>query len=113
WASILDQRLRNLVRICITAIVLIISTLLFFDYGTRSIFALVVLPATAVFLLNLWKRSQIKAILASVLVGGLAFLAFQFQMLYRADFTRGDISHLIFQNWFTLGGTIDYYKETL
>ena len=113
WASIFDNRISLLVRIPVTLVVFGVTTLLFFDNGTRAILALALFPAVSVGLIKLWMRSRVKGLIASMIALSVGILILQFQMLYRVDFTRPDVANLLFENWYTLGGTIDYFKETL
>lgn len=54
--------------------------------------------------------------LSLILKGFVAILVLvtilQFQMLFRASFTRSETKELLFKNVLTLGGTIDYFTET-
>jgi hypothetical protein len=42
---------------------------------------------------------------------GIALL--QFQLLYRTSVSRATIFEMLFEDWFVLSGTIDFFKETL
>jgi oligosaccharide repeat unit polymerase len=92
------------------AVLLVIS---FFDQGVRSLTALVVMPT---FLL-VFVRRRTKSPRSAIALGGLAvlvmFFVSQFQMLFRAPYSRRDLAGLFFEDWPTLGRQIDYFREHL
>jgi oligosaccharide repeat unit polymerase len=72
-----------------------------------------VLPPLTLSLMKLWQRSRFAASIG-VLFAFLVFIVMlQFQLLYRLDNTRTYLTEQFFEDWMTLGGTIDYFKETL
>jgi oligosaccharide repeat unit polymerase len=113
WSSSLDQRLRMTFRVLVWLIALFVTAIIYFDHGTRSIVALALFPYLIMWILKLSTRSRLYSLVVCLFVLTIAVILLQFQMLYRADYTRSEIFNLLFQQWFTLGGTIDYFKETL
>ena len=113
WAATLDKSVSKLARLVVWVVAFVITITIYFDHGTRSIFALVFLPYVTMLISVLWQRSRLYSVVVCLIVLTVVIVALQFQMLYRADYTRSEIYNLLFQEWFTLGGTIDYFKETL
>jgi oligosaccharide repeat unit polymerase len=107
-----DKRVRIGLRVVAAFVALIITVLLFFDQGTRSLTALMVLPSVVLLFIRLWNRSQARAIGALLIVAVALFFALQFQLLFRASYTRFETSDLMFDDWATLSGTADYFTET-
>ncbi|MEM7111599.1 MAG: O-antigen polymerase [Chloroflexota bacterium] len=113
WGGLLYGNISRWARLVIFGLASCFSLLLFFDNGTRALTALVLLPVIGVWVTQLWKRYRIRAfvIISGLLV--LLFLVFQFQLLFRVSRTRDTISASLFERWATLGGTTDYFEETL
>jgi len=107
-----DRRVRSGPRLVSALIALTTAALVFFDQGTRSLTAIMLLPAALLLFIKTWGRSKRKATVV-LLVGALIlFIVLQFQLLFRSDYTRDRISGLILESWTTLGGTTDYFTET-
>lgn len=113
WAGLMDRSIRVRWRVLLGILAVLVSTLVYFDQGTRSIFALIVLPPLLLALTRLWQRSRGGAVLAVVASAIVIFFLLQFQLLYRLETTRTNMSDQFFEDWMTLGGTIDYFRETL
>lgn len=113
WAVTQERALPRPHRITLACVALLLTTVLYFDQGTRSLFALVVLPPFTVCWIRVRRRSTRAAYV--VLVAGCTalLLALQYQLVYRAAYTRADVGSLLLQNLLTLGGTSDFFKETL
>jgi oligosaccharide repeat unit polymerase len=113
WLVSLDRRISRIERLIMGIVALLSTLILYFDQGTRTIFLMVILPAIIV-KSSIWrgKISFWKGI-GIVGIGVCILFALQFQVLYRAGFSRPDLPEMFFENIFTLGGSIDLFKETL
>lgn len=111
WSATIDRQISSWARYAVWIVAFVITVTIYFDHGTRSIFALVLLPYLSMWILALWRRSRIYSFIVFLVLMTIVVVLLQFQMLYRADYTRSEIYDLLFQEWFTLGDTIDYFKE--
>ena len=89
------------------------TAILFFDSGTRSLFTLIVLPPLLLVLHRISRVSRIRALAAGLAAGALLVFALQLQMAYRSEATRERLSDALTQDIWLLGGTIDYFCETV
>lgn len=110
--AMLDRRLGMPWRIVAGLTALVLVVLVFFDEGTRSVTAIMVLPAALLALVRMWNRSRLKAVLVLLAVVVALFLALQFQLLFRTEVNRAAVSDQLLESWTTLGGTTDYFAET-
>jgi hypothetical protein len=113
WIAAGDVRLKRWKRIGAGLLAGIVSVVLYFDHGTRSLLLLVMGPALALWWASKYRRSKIGSLVGLVMLTPLMFLVFQFQMLYRLEATRGSIGEMLFDRWLTLGGSIDFFQETV
>ena len=113
WIGSVDSNLSLFTRLGTGIAALLGSTILYFDQGTRSILIMALAPGTVFKLITIWRRSRFRAFAFLIVVVIIAYFVLQFQVLYRARFSRLNLPELFFENWLTLGGTIDFFKETL
>ncbi len=113
WFAACDKRLSFRLRLLAFVAALLSTTIIFFDQGTRSAVALVIAPVLIMILFNMWRRSHLRTMLVGVCVVLGVALLLQFQVLYRTTYTRASVPDLIDRNLPTLGGTTDYFRETL
>ena len=114
WMLALDGRISQGKRIVVILLAILTTATIYFDNGTRSLTALLLLPPLGKVLYDeSQRRSSRRAFLLGLLVLGLVVLVLQFQLLYRAERTRTDLVQLLLSDWAVLGGTTDYFKETL
>ncbi len=113
WIRTWKTRGGILPRLFPGGVALLATAVVYFDHGTRSTVALVLVPVLILMLLAAWKRSPVRALGAALATGGLLFALLQFQVLYRTDTITSSISDQFFEDWVTLGGSSDFFKETL
>jgi oligosaccharide repeat unit polymerase len=113
WFVARDKRLSRRIRLVAFIVTLLGTIVIFFDQGTRSTVALVLAPVLMMILLDIWNQSRVRAMLMGVCVVLGIVLLLQFQVLYRATYTRANVPDLLGQDLPTLGGTTDYFRETL
>lgn len=113
WIVIQDKRVSKGIRVPIGFIALFVTTIIYFDQGTRSITALIIIPPIIVNFITLWRYSRPRAVVMFLLMSVIGTLLLQFQVLYRSSYTRSVILESISENWMTLRGTIDFFQETL
>ncbi|MDD1778126.1 MAG: oligosaccharide repeat unit polymerase [Candidatus Helarchaeota archaeon] len=101
------------VRIALGALALTISAILFLDQGTRSVSALIFLPPIILVIQNKLRQYRFRSVVLAVLLVFLVVFVLQFQLVFRTEYDRSHLNESLFKNWATLGGTIDYFKETL
>ncbi len=102
-----------LARVAFGGLALVLTLLIYFDQGTRSITVLVLLPTLLTLFVRLYRRSRRSFVLAILLVGGALVVLLQYQLLFRSTYTREFASDRILEDVATLGGTSDYFTETL
>jgi oligosaccharide repeat unit polymerase len=90
-----------------------VSLIIYFDHGTRSLLLLVIGPSLILWWASRFRRSKTVSFAALAVLAPALFVIFQVQMLYRMEGTRSVIGELLFDRWLTLGGTIDFFGETL
>jgi oligosaccharide repeat unit polymerase len=108
WAAVQDRRISSRLRLTAGVLAAAFSALLVLDQGTRAVSALILIPPLTLAFMNLWQRSHRRAIFILLLSTGGIFLLLQFQLVSRYGYYNP-----LLQNWATLGGTIDYFKENL
>jgi oligosaccharide repeat unit polymerase len=113
WFVAWDKRLSRRIRLTAFGVALLGTVIIFFDQGTRSAVALVIVPILIMIMLDLWRRSRIRAIVVGTCMVLGVVLLLQFQVLYRTTYTRTSAPDLLGENLSTLGGTTDYFRETL
>src|SRR3972149_3369946 len=113
WVVTQDTKMSNIFRMLSGIIALIGSALVFFDQGTRSITALVLLPFIILMLEKSWENSK-ALFIRNIIVISVAFLfVIQFQILVRGSESIPGISDILSDRLALLGGTTDYFTETL
>ncbi len=105
--------LRRLTRAALLLLGLLGSTLVYFDQGTRSVFALIVVPPLALAFRRLYAKTPRMAVASAVLAAGLMVVVLQFQMLYRSAWTRESLRGGLFTDLVTMHGTADFFSETV
>lgn len=90
-----------------------ITLIIYFDQGTRSIIALIVLPAIVYKLNKLIKLFNIKILIASFMSIVLFVLFLRFQLLYREVGSFALMSRPNIINLLTLEDTTDLFSETV
>jgi oligosaccharide repeat unit polymerase len=113
WLIAIDRNMKLSNRIVAAIIAFSVSSVLYFDQGTRANLALIMSPAILIFFLRIWKRSRLAVIAAIVAITLGGILILQYQMLYRSSFTRNRIKDLLLKDWYTLSSTIDYFRENV
>ncbi|NWF89167.1 MAG: oligosaccharide repeat unit polymerase [Ignavibacteriaceae bacterium] len=119
WISVLTDSLTLRKKVIFLLIASFATLIVYFDQGTRSIFGMIVFPFIFLFIIRKWevlkqsKIGRLKFLVTIFVIMFSAFLLFQFQLLYRLVYSRTDLQSLIFSNWLTLGGTSDFFSETL
>ena len=114
WMLALDRRLIWGKRTIALALAVLITAVVYFENGTRSLTALLLLPPLGKVLYDASQRhSSPRVFFLGLLMVGLVILILQFQLLYRAERTRLQLTQLLFSDLAVLGGTTDYFKETL
>jgi oligosaccharide repeat unit polymerase len=113
WAITWDKRLKRIPRMLAGSIALLTSVIIYFDQGTRSITALVILPVLLLVSIEIWRRSQKQMLIWIAIVAVVAVFVLQFQLFFRSSYTRASTSDLLLADWTTFGGTSDYFAETL
>ncbi len=113
WSILEEKKLRITTRTGILIIALFTTALVYLDFGTRSIVALVIIPPCGLWLMKIWRTHKVKAIRIGVSATFFIILLVQFQVLFRTERTRDSISTEIWADWLTLRGTIDYFRETV
>ena len=113
WVVVLDKRVSGIERLIIGIVGFLSTLILYFDQGTRTIFLMVIIPAIVIKSSLSRQKASFLKILGIVLIGIFILFALQFQVLYRVGFSRANLLEMFFENILTLGGTIDYFKETL
>jgi hypothetical protein len=89
------------------------SLLIYFDHGTRSVFALAVVPPACLALRRLAARSRATTLILGAIGAGALFLVLQFQMLYRAAWTRDSARESMLTEALTMQGSTDYFTEAV
>lgn len=113
WCCAIDGRLTRKGRALAAALATLCTSLVFFDQGTRAMLVLMCVPAVGAALLRRqacgrkvpWLRMGVALVLAMLLL--------QVQLLYRETWTRRTLWADLFNNWLTLGDSIDQFKETV
>jgi oligosaccharide repeat unit polymerase len=113
WIAMGDKSRKRWKRIGIGLLAGLVSMVLYFDHGTRSLLLLVVGPALALWWAARFQRSKTGSLAVLAVLAPVMFVVLQVQMLYRTETTRTYIGELLFDRWLTLGGTIDFFRETL
>lgn len=118
WMVLADISISRTKKIYLALLNILMTIIIFIDQGTRSITSLIILPALIIFLIRKWevaknKRKRVQYLSYLFLVMFIIIIIFQFQLLYRASWTRNDINTQLFSKWLTMGGTSDYYSETV
>jgi oligosaccharide repeat unit polymerase len=113
WLVVLDRSQPLVLRLLIGAFALAVSTIVYFDQGTRANLVLFMMPAMVIILLRAWKRSRLTAIVLVLIAIMAGILALQFQTHYRSSATRDRASEFLIEDWYTLGGTLDFFSETV
>ena len=113
WTFTIDKRASMILRAFGGLVALLSTLIIYFDQGTRAIFLMIIIPAVAVKITLIKRESSSASILLFLLFITFIFFAVQFQALYRASFSREFLPELFFEKFLILGGTIDYFKETL
>ena len=111
-AAAQDKRVRLPLRLVAGAVALISTAIIYFDQGTRSITALILLPALLLFLAPRLSKSRWAA-LAGIAAMLALVLIFQFQLLFRSSYTRAEVSDSLMTDWTTFRGTSDYFAENM
>ena len=102
-------------KIVIGVCALIVSLLIFFDQGTRSVVALIILPVLLIKIFEVWKRSKLRFVI-SVFVFGVVFVTLlQFQLFFRISGIPAGLPypHPQILKWATLDDTTDMFSETV
>lgn len=107
-----DRRVGSGLRFVTALVALVVTVLTYFDQGTRSVFAILVLPAVLLLFIKAWSQSKRRAGIVLLVSALVFFFALQYQLLFRSDKTRDEMSDLFFEGWTTLSGTTDYFMET-
>jgi oligosaccharide repeat unit polymerase len=89
------------------------AALMYFDQGTRSVFALIVIPPAVVAFRRLFANAPRRAIALATIGAGILALLLQFQMLYRATWTRDSLRESLLTDALTMQGTTDFFSETV
>jgi oligosaccharide repeat unit polymerase len=113
WLTTCDARLSVKTRISLGFLAIILTCIIFFDQGTRSVIGLILLPVIGLIFTRRNQRKRVLKILVCAGLGITMILLLQFQVLYRSAFTRSDLSSNFFIRILTLDRNIDYYQETL
>jgi oligosaccharide repeat unit polymerase len=113
WLVAVDRKVKRIYRITSMMTAFLISSVLCFDTGTRANLALIFAPALLVLFIRRWKRSRLVAVCIIVVVVLSGLLLLQYVTLYRSAFTRDQAKNWLFKDWYTLGGTIDYFRENV
>jgi oligosaccharide repeat unit polymerase len=113
WIITQDKRLGRLPRVLAGIMALLISVGIFFDQGTRSITALVVMPVLLLISIELWRHARKRIFVWIAIVAVALVFILQFQLFFRSSYTRADTSDLLLHDLPTLGGTSDYFTETM
>ena len=110
WAAVVS---RGWSRAKIPALLATVATAtIYFDHGTRSVFAIIVVPAIVLLLHRLSHFSRLTAFSMGVAAAAVLTLALQFQLAYRTDVGRSDLTNRVTEDVLLLGGTIDFFCET-
>jgi len=102
-------------KIVIGVCALMVSLLIFFDQGTRSVVALIILPVLLIKIFEVWKRSKLRFVI-SVFVFGVVFVTLlQFQLFFRISGIPAVLPypHPQILKWATLDDTTDMFSETV
>jgi hypothetical protein len=100
-------------KIVIGVCALIVSLLIFFDQGTRSVVALIILPVLLIKIFEVWKRSKLRFMI-SVFVFGVVFVALlQFLLFFRISGIPTGLPYPQILKWATLDDTTDMFSETV
>ncbi len=100
-------------RIVIGVFAFLISLLIFFDQGTRSIIGLIILPFLIIKLIDTWKRSKMVFTISAITFGVIFIAILQYQLLFRISGESAGLSYPQLLKWFTLDDTTDMFSETV
>jgi hypothetical protein len=100
-------------RAALLGVGLLGATLVYFDQGTRSLFALIVIPPAIVAFRRVFASAPRRALALAVVGGGILAVLLQFQMLYRATWTRDSLRESLLTDTLTMQGTTDFFSETV
>jgi len=100
-------------KLVIGAYAFLVSLLIFFDQGTRSIMALIVLPVLLIKLLEIWKFSKIRFVISSFVLGVIFLALLQFQLFFRISGIPALLPYPQLLKWATLDDTTDMFSETV
>lgn len=113
WTLTQDKTLHFNNKLVIGLGALIVTSVVFFDYGTRSVIALIVLPFLFIKFYDVWRRGNYRFMVVASVVGFVFFLILQFQLYYRGSGSVYDIAVLPLYKYITLEDTTDLFSETL
>lgn len=112
WVLAQQRDLTTLARASAVAIAFVMTSIMFFDQGIRSILALVVLPPIIIALARVWRRSRERAVLWTGATIGILLTVLQLELVMRSARGRTSIAASMLEDVATLGGTIDFFSET-
>lgn len=113
WLVTIDSRVPFYWRILVGITAIFFTTIIYFDQGTRSITFLIAIPPVAIKIVKAWRYSRAQSLFLFLIFSSIIIVILQFQLFYRSSYTRWNLSKIVFGNLFLLGGTIDFFKETL
>ena len=113
WLTTREKKFKLSRRILIGMFVLIVSMVIFFDQGTRSTVALVVLPVLLMKCFEDWKKNKVRFFVSASAFGVLFLVLLQLQLSFRVSGTSSGLPQPVLLKWVTLEDTTDMFSETV
>ena len=113
WLTTRERKFPLSRRILIGMFVLIVTMVIFFDQGTRSTVALVILPVLLMKCFEDWKHSKVRFLISASAFGVLFLILLQLQLSFRVSGTSSGLPQLLLLKWVTLEDTTDMFSETV
>lgn len=113
WIVSQDKRVTRKMRYIVLVLAVFTTSIIYFNLGTRSITALVLLPMILYKIISKKSIPSVRTLFISLVIFASIYFLMQFQLYYRASYTRNNTSQLVLTDWATLGNTSDYFRENL
>jgi oligosaccharide repeat unit polymerase len=113
WLTTQEKKLSFSQRFLVGIIALIVSLVIFFDQGTRSTMALVLLPVFMVKFFEASKGSRVRFAISAFAFVMLFMALLQYQLVFRTGGILAGLPNFQLFKWVTLEDTTDMFSETV
>jgi len=113
WLATQEKSFPLYQKIVIGVFAFMVSLLIFFDQGTRSVMALILLPVLLINIYEVWKRSKMRFVISAIVFGIVFVALLQIQLFSRISGIPAGLPYPQIQKWATLDDTTDMFSETM